>query len=62
MTATPASQNGERRPLLPRTRDVLAEQFRTIGSALRIPMLLAAALAVLGTIAVIVRPSAVRAM
>lgn len=55
MTTASAFQSRERaaqgaRPPLPRQRDVLREQFRTIGFTLRVPLLIAVALAVLATI------------
>jgi hypothetical protein len=55
MTTAPTSRTFERpaqrtRPQLPRLRAVLMEQLRTIGFALRMPMLVAAALAVLVTL------------
>lgn len=49
MTAAPGAQRTQ--PRLPRSRDVLMEHVRAIGFTLRMPMLLAAALAALGTIA-----------
>jgi hypothetical protein len=42
-------------PQLPSQRDVLMEHFRAIGYALRIPMIIAVVLAVLGTIAIAIQ-------
>ena len=57
MTATSAfhEQRTHDAQRLPRHRDVLLEQFRAIGFALRIPMLIAAALAVVATLAMAIQ-------
>lgn len=60
MTTAPTIQTGERRaegtrPQLPRLRDVLLEQLRTIGVALRVPMLIAVAFAVVATVVVAIQ-------
>lgn len=60
MTTAPAIQGEERRapgtrPRMPRLRDVLLEQLRAIGFALRVPMLIAAVLAVLTTVALTIQ-------
>lgn len=60
MTTTPTSQTGERlvhgtRARLPRQRDVLLEHLRAMGFGLRVPMLAAAFLALLVTVALAVQ-------
>ncbi len=58
MTTTQELQGGDgralrERPPVPRLRDVLREQFRATGFALRVPVVLAAAFAVLATLVVV---------
>ena len=60
MTTAPTSPTAERpaprtRPPLPSQRAVLKEQVRTIGVALRTPMLVAAVLALLATLAIAIQ-------
>jgi hypothetical protein len=59
MTTAPTFQTAERPAhdarRQPRLRDVVLEQFRAIGFALRVPMLLAAALAVVATVAIAIQ-------
>lgn len=58
MTTAPALQGTERRapgtrPPLPRQRDVLLEQLRVTGRALRVPMIIATAFAVMALIGIV---------